>query len=154
MEYLPNLENLDLSNNRIIKIDTRMFPVTSNLRTLNLSGNQIREIELNSFKSLCKLKILNWESNKFSQIHANLFVTLQLVKKVSVGKNSIYHQDLISYSIFSPKYIFTSDWSKFLREFLSQWDRFASFSISLISFFVCLIKQILFKKSFVLKEHF
>jgi uncharacterized protein YktA (UPF0223 family) len=86
---LVNLEVLNLSNNRIKIIVNSMFSSLVNLEILNLSNNQILIIAKNSWDGLGKLKLLNLSYNKMEIILTDTFISLINLKSLYLSNNEL-----------------------------------------------------------------
>ncbi|XP_076618443.1 G-protein coupled receptor rickets isoform X2 [Colletes latitarsis] len=75
---LSGLEDLSLSNNRIEKLEERVFQSVTNLLSLDLRGNPIKEIHRNTFQNLRKLRKLILSNLKELRIFPNLNGTRSL----------------------------------------------------------------------------
>ena len=64
----PRIKTLDVSNNRISRLDQGTLSFYVNLRQLDLSFNQIRELKRNPFQNQRNLNVLNLTSNYISNI--------------------------------------------------------------------------------------
>ncbi|XP_011502166.1 PREDICTED: leucine-rich repeats and immunoglobulin-like domains protein 3 [Ceratosolen solmsi marchali] len=111
LTHYPELQNLDLSGNKINSIQKGLF-LAPKLKILNLNSNQINLIEANSFenltslqelrlsknrlvafkdylKKLDKLRVLDVNRNEFRQIDALTFKELKSLKKLRLKRNKI-----------------------------------------------------------------
>ena len=71
--YLANLTDLDLSSNKITKVNKECFKGLFKLKFLNLSDNTINGSEEFPFDYLESLESLNLSKNPIIKIHRNLF---------------------------------------------------------------------------------
>ncbi|CAC5392277.1 unnamed protein product [Mytilus coruscus] len=74
-EYLPNVQHLDLTHNRILSLPVAIFKSQNNLRTLNLSGKMIENVNF-EIKHMPKLSHIDIFDNRIS--HLDVFFTKQL----------------------------------------------------------------------------
>lgn len=86
LKCLPKLERLDLSENKLRSIDSKMFSGAQALKTLFLQNNQIQSIESGSF-DLPSLEVINLNSNKLSSIEFNLFTQAPNLVEISLERN-------------------------------------------------------------------
>lgn len=63
IKSLPQLQAIDLSDNKITVLESDLFKFNLNLNRLNLSGNKIIEVKLNVFEEMENLINLNFEQN-------------------------------------------------------------------------------------------
>lgn len=63
IKSLPQLQAIDLSDNKITVLENDLFKFNLNLNRLNLSGNKIIEVKLNVFEGMENLINLNFEQN-------------------------------------------------------------------------------------------
>ncbi len=118
ISHLPNLEYLDLSQNRLIKIVEKSFSKLYQLKCLNLSGNKlelqneynnfsyfesqsrlvildlsynnIKYLDTNStFKNLSSLQILNLSNNRLKNIDSFLFGFLEQLSDLNLASNNL-----------------------------------------------------------------
>lgn len=85
MRWLPKLESLDLSNNKIQSTDFLNNENTNNLHEIDLSNNQIRSID-SSTRKCSLLEKLNLSSNKISTIK---FKSLTNLKYLDLSLNML-----------------------------------------------------------------
>ena len=136
LKNLRYLEEINLSNNNILKISTNSFQDLKNLKTLNVSFNQLKSLpsklftrnkQLNSidfsynlintikkdiFDGVYKLRHISFESNKFNILPVQIFTQLDETKKVNFLKNPIIcncflYKNLIKISLVSSKILAT-----------------------------------------------
>ncbi|XP_041457477.1 slit homolog 3 protein-like [Lytechinus variegatus] len=86
---LYNLQELDLTDCRIERIDSRMFRNLSSLRKLSLAVNYLKDIPEESFHDLTNLRILRLEFNAVAVIGKHLFSRTSHLKLLSVKNNQI-----------------------------------------------------------------
>ena len=79
---LKNLEILDLSHNRLSKLEASTFDNLTSLQILNLKNNQICTISKDVFALQTNLEVLNLANNKISEVSfIEAFRNLQSLKK-------------------------------------------------------------------------
>ena len=72
-----------------------------NIQECDLSGNKINSIEINSFKDFSNLTKLDLRCNNFTQIHSNSFNELNLLKKLILSSNEINYIEIDSFKCLS-----------------------------------------------------
>jgi Leucine-rich repeat (LRR) protein len=82
-------EVINLSNNQINKIDPEAFKFNNDLEELNLSNNKLRVIEKDVFNGLAGLKLLNLESNKIVNFNNYTLDDSNEIRKVCLYENPI-----------------------------------------------------------------
>ncbi|XP_015913347.1 uncharacterized protein [Parasteatoda tepidariorum] len=85
---LRELKTLDLSYNRISKIDDNVFRNVPNLKSLDLSHNAIENIGL-SFGQRTKLEYLDLSYNALKTIGADLINMMPKIKSINFAYNAI-----------------------------------------------------------------
>ncbi|VDI51134.1 toll-like receptor 13 [Mytilus galloprovincialis] len=75
--FKDNIHSIDLSYNRIQKIQNKHFSNNGNLKELNLSHNKIKSLSKNSFYGLRKLSMLIVSQNAIDSVETNTFFYLQ-----------------------------------------------------------------------------
>jgi Leucine-rich repeat (LRR) protein len=95
---LNNLIELNISNNRLEKIDSRVFNYLEKLEILKLNSNELYELEPTLFYTLGNLKFLDLSDNKLSFIHPALFFKLDKLEKLNLSSNRLksIHPDILS----------------------------------------------------------
>ena len=87
---LVQLEDLDLSFNKINELNTANMPRNlSKLTSLNLQSNQLKFIDPNAFIGLKSLKNLNLSNNKLETLEAHFFQFSRVLKCVHLQKNNL-----------------------------------------------------------------
>ncbi|RZF33859.1 hypothetical protein LSTR_LSTR009883 [Laodelphax striatellus] len=89
LPYLPNLLKLDLSRNRISKIDLGAFSNLTSLKTLDLSFNRLKHLSRAYFEGLSNLERLRRRYNQLSQIKEGTFDDLVSLKKINLTMNAL-----------------------------------------------------------------
>ncbi|KAL7673565.1 hypothetical protein ACOME3_008419 [Neoechinorhynchus agilis] len=84
-----NLKRLDLSQNKISKIDERAFFELPNLRTLELDGNQLFELPFNLLENTKSLKVLSLSNNHLKNFDPNLLRNIEFLSFLSISGNQI-----------------------------------------------------------------
>ncbi|XP_076822954.1 uncharacterized protein LOC143469218 [Clavelina lepadiformis] len=67
------LEFLDLSDNKITRIDTKSFGKAANLRTLVMANNDISDIHFKAFKGTVNLRLIDLTENKLETLYQGTF---------------------------------------------------------------------------------
>ena len=88
-QNLPNLRTLDLSNNRIGKIETGSFDGATNLHSLDLKQNELSHIEKGVFDPLKNLTFLELRENYFKCVKNSTFSGLRKLTHLSLAENMI-----------------------------------------------------------------
>ncbi|XP_077290799.1 toll-like receptor Tollo [Arctopsyche grandis] len=86
---LARLYVLDLSNNRIAKLETSVFRALYNLQVLRISDNFIESIPENVFNALYSLHTLVLSNNRLASIESNTFQGLSALVMLSIDNNRI-----------------------------------------------------------------
>ena len=87
---LKNLEILDLSHNRLSKLEASTFDNLTSLHVLNLENNQIRTISKDVFALQANLEVLNLANNKISEVNfIEGFRNLQSLKELHLEGNML-----------------------------------------------------------------
>ncbi|XP_072932806.1 toll-like receptor Tollo [Epargyreus clarus] len=84
---------LNLSYNRLSKIDRYIFQDLYSLQKLNLEHNEITSIEEHAFVELRNLHSLTLSNNKLLHIHTHLFNDLHVLHELFIDNNKIKHID-------------------------------------------------------------
>lgn len=117
MEYL---KELNLSGNKLTKIEADLFRGLRNLETLDLCYNEIENIHQESFRDLISLKNLNLLSNKLNSIQRKCLKSLNSnsIECVYLEANN-FDPDVCSYIRYNSSHYrrITSDWDEFLKQF-------------------------------------
>lgn len=83
-----NIDSLNLSNNRIKKIENNLFR-HSTISDLNLSNNKIKKIDRDSFSSLILLENLDLSYNEIEEIENNFFNYPFSIENLNLSNNKI-----------------------------------------------------------------
>lgn len=76
-------------NNRLTKLETRLFKHAPSLEYIDMGFNQINEIEDNAFRGLINLKALFLEANAITQIRNKTFTGTKNLQRLDLSKNQI-----------------------------------------------------------------
>ncbi|XP_034252753.1 relaxin receptor 2-like [Thrips palmi] len=88
LEALGSLEWLSITSNNL-QLLRREFPPMASLRELNMTRNKVTRIDEMTFARLSKLTLLELDNNAISSIHANAFVKLTLLKELRLAHNKL-----------------------------------------------------------------
>ncbi|KAL1459844.1 hypothetical protein WDU94_011797 [Cyamophila willieti] len=88
LENLPNVQHIDLSNNRLHIILDDAFTNNTNLNHLNLSHNQLKTIEPRAFDNLDQLKELYLNQNQLT-LPEKVFFPLWNLEQLDVSHNKL-----------------------------------------------------------------
>ena len=86
---LSSLENLDLQNNVLPKLDKSGFGGLNNLRRLNMSRNDIQQIPIGIFTDLNQVVHMDLGFNQLSQFKDDSFRGLEAMTDLSLKSNNI-----------------------------------------------------------------
>ncbi|VVC33168.1 Hypothetical protein CINCED_3A007379 [Cinara cedri] len=89
LQNLPNLETLDLKQNKLVFLKDNNFPQPSYIQTLNLNNNLISQLNVNCFVTLTNLIKLKLSHNKLNSLPIGLFKKLRNLKYLDLSKNNI-----------------------------------------------------------------
>lgn len=94
-KYCRNLEDLDVSNNKITIISDKQFNLIKSLRRLNLAGNQLTSITPGSFSGLKldHLDLSNINPNLFRENSTKALFQNSEVKSLSLASNGLQEVD-------------------------------------------------------------
>jgi len=81
-ETTENIEELDLSRNKIVEIKRAMFTCLKKLKKLYLDNNLIETIHQDAFFNLSVLEELKLRGNKISSVSPGIFKCLGSLKKL------------------------------------------------------------------------
>lgn len=85
----PEIQILQLQNNRIWRINQNAFTATPLLKILDLSNNSISSVALGAFQKLRYLQVLNLTRNLIHYIENKTFSFLPHLKELDLSSNSI-----------------------------------------------------------------
>uniref|UniRef100_A0A8C7HCU3 Slit homolog 1 protein n=1 Tax=Oncorhynchus kisutch TaxID=8019 RepID=A0A8C7HCU3_ONCKI len=86
---LSQLNNINLSNNKITEIEDGAFEGAGSVNELHLSANQLDSVRSGMFKGLEGLRMLMLRNNKIRCIHNNSFTGLHNVRLLSLYDNQL-----------------------------------------------------------------
>lgn len=89
IQFYPELEYLDFSENHLLKLPPKTFQYQGKLIELNLKQNKISNIETETFQGLEKLQILNLRGNLIDELKDNTFSALSSLEELNLGENRI-----------------------------------------------------------------
>lgn len=99
--YCTKLEKIDLMENRLAKITKRIFSGNfGELQEINLSFNVLIAIESGSFDKFSNLKSIDLSDNCIRHLHSDLFKKCEDLKHVRLHHNEIIK---IEYNLFNSK---------------------------------------------------
>ncbi|XP_045449889.1 toll-like receptor 6 [Melitaea cinxia] len=84
---------LNISLNRLSRIDRYMFQDLYSLQKLNLEHNEITSIDEHAFEELRNLHSLTLSNNKIVHIHIHIFTDLHVLHELFLDNNKIKHID-------------------------------------------------------------
>lgn len=87
------LYSLNLSNNKLTKLDKDIFKPLENLEKLWLQDNYLSYLKANTFEKLANLKELNLNGNELSEIDPDAFSSLNQLENLDLGRNEIKYID-------------------------------------------------------------
>ncbi|KAL0809145.1 hypothetical protein ABMA28_012769 [Loxostege sticticalis] len=96
LETQKNLEELDLSGNKITVLEKSFFRFVRALQVLNLDRNRIKEIPDNIFFGLRKLEKVSASGNGLQYIAPNAFVATNYITHLSLHNNLLTSEVLSS----------------------------------------------------------
>nr|AFK76493.1 toll-like receptor 22i [Gadus morhua] len=91
LENIPNLLRLDLTSNRISKIESGTFVVQLSLEVLILKNNSLYKLQEGMFDGLVNLKELYLTSNQIQTVAPASFKTLSKLRILDLGYNKLRH---------------------------------------------------------------
>ncbi len=86
---LKNMKILDVSNNSLNTLDTKVLHCLENLKLLNLSRNNLQELDKELFESLHNLKVLDLSFNKLQHLSHDIFELLQGLETLHINDNEL-----------------------------------------------------------------
>ncbi|CAO1304460.1 unnamed protein product [Diamesa tonsa] len=89
IQFYPDLEYLDLSDNHLLNLPSRTFQYQKKLVELHLNNNKVGQFEPSTFIGMEQLQILNMRGNFIDQLENLSFSTLQRLEELNLGKNRI-----------------------------------------------------------------
>lgn len=88
LKLLTSLKSIDLSQNKIMKVDNNTFKNLHSLRELNLSNNKFNNISLN-FMTDSHLNVLNFSHNNLSVLSEDTFKNLKNLHTLDMSFNQL-----------------------------------------------------------------
>ena len=88
---MKSLQFVDLSNNKISELNSKLFSENQQLEMLSLRKNQIKIVHDETFENLKNLKLLYLNNNEIKKINANVFRKNENLKMLSLVDNLIDH---------------------------------------------------------------
>lgn len=97
-KILPNLETLNLDDNRITSIDGNWFRNMPRLHTLLLNRNQIREVDfvMSAGRLQSPVRLLNLINNQIGNLQDNAFTMLNSLEELDLSANQIERLNALS----------------------------------------------------------
>ncbi len=90
---LINLTELDLSSNQIASLPNGLFDSCTALKIVNLSYNKIIKLETSTFQNLVNLEELYLSLNSIEELDSNLFHCNKKLIKLRLNYNYIYENN-------------------------------------------------------------
>lgn len=110
IQFYPDLEFLDLSENHLLKLFSKTFQYQKKLIELNLGQNKISHIESDTFQGLEMLQILNLRGNLIDELKDNAFSSLSNLEELNLGENRIAQIDPDAfYRLYNLKILYLDD---------------------------------------------
>uniref|UniRef100_A0A8C5CRP4 Toll-like receptor 13 n=1 Tax=Gadus morhua TaxID=8049 RepID=A0A8C5CRP4_GADMO len=91
LEDLPNLLHIDLTENRISEIESGTFAGQISLEVLILNKNKLRKLKKGIFDGLVKLTMLGLTHNKIETVAPTSCKSLINLKFLDLGHNKLHH---------------------------------------------------------------
>ncbi|KAL0268480.1 UNVERIFIED_CONTAM: hypothetical protein PYX00_010408 [Menopon gallinae] len=89
--FYKNLNELDLSHNKIKTLGSKNFEFQINLTNLNVSSNMVKQLHKDSFKGLKKLTVLDLSGNLIEEVSDRTsFKDLTNLEELNLSRNKIY----------------------------------------------------------------
>ena len=86
---LPNLQELDLNDNKLVTLDVELFNGLHALVSLNLGYNKLSELSVELFEGLTMLEHLHLTSNAIINLPTGVFINLVNLKTLNLAQNRI-----------------------------------------------------------------
>lgn len=86
---LANLAHLDVTGNRMTKLEDIMMRYPSNLKALYLDHNRLQTFHRETFSGQTSMDVLSMSDNKLERIPAGVFVELINLFRLSLANNRI-----------------------------------------------------------------
>lgn len=110
IQFYPDLEFLDLSENHLLKLLSKTFQYQKKLIELNLGQNKISHIESDTFQGLEMLQILNMRGNLIDELKDYAFSSLSNLEELNLGQNRIAQIDPDAfYRLYNLKILYLDD---------------------------------------------
>lgn len=93
LQFYTQLEELDLSKNKIDDLGSRNFEAQNQLKTVNLSRNSITHLKKDAFRGLKSLLLLDLSYNQITTIHLTALHDLVSLVELNLAGNSIISLD-------------------------------------------------------------
>lgn len=89
LRLLPEVKILQISNNKIKKLEPGSFDGVYNLESLSLYNNNLQEIKNGVFRDLGKVKNLNIGMNQIASIELDAFIDLKSLSELNLAFNNL-----------------------------------------------------------------
>lgn len=110
IQFYPELEYLDLSENHLLKLLSKTFQYQRKLIELNLRQNKISHLEADTFQGLEMLQILNLRGNLIDELKDNAFSALSNLEELNLGENRIAQIETDAfYRLYNLKILYLDD---------------------------------------------
>ncbi|XP_077994628.1 uncharacterized protein LOC144448314 [Glandiceps talaboti] len=86
---MSSLLQLDVSDNRLKRMEGREFDDLSNLRELSLRGNRMRNLPAGVFKNLTSVVALDLSENRLRGISDMTFINMRSLKRLFINNNVV-----------------------------------------------------------------
>lgn len=110
IQFYPDLELVDLSENHLLTLLSKTFQYQRKLIELNLSQNKISKIAADTFQGLEMLQILNLRENLIDELVDNAFSALSNLEELNLGQNRIVQIEADAfYRLYNLKILYLDD---------------------------------------------
>ncbi len=92
-QVMPNVEEIDLSENAIVAIQENIYNNLTRLERLSFKNNRITHVALNSFQNLLKLSELDLSFNNLQTIDMEVFQIIFDLKLLNLSNNFLNEID-------------------------------------------------------------
>lgn len=93
LEYTVNfyqqLQQLDISQNRLQSLGSKNFDALARLASLNVSGNEISTFGKDAFKGLSALRVLDLSDNLIENLERNMFAEMHDLWELHLQRNRL-----------------------------------------------------------------